>query len=59
VGQREPQADCGDTIRIGNHTLTASDPLPADLQEALATITSRADAPSDVGGNDTAGGGVH
>ena len=47
------------TIRVGHHALTAADPLPADLQEALATITSRADAPSDVGGSDTAGGGVH
>ena len=54
-----PARICTVTIRVGHHALTAADPLPADLQEALATITSRADAPSDVGGSDTAGGGVH
>ena len=28
------------TIRAGNHTLTAADPLPADIQDVLATITT-------------------
>jgi hypothetical protein len=31
------------TIRVGNQTLIAADPLPADLQEAVATITTHAD----------------
>ena len=30
------------TIRAGNHTLTAADPLPADLAEALAKIRGSA-----------------
>jgi len=34
------------TIRAGNHTLTAADPLPADIQEALATITALAGRPA-------------
>jgi transposase len=46
------------TIRAGNQTLTAVDPLPADLQEAPATITSLTGLPSDPGGSDTAAGGV-
>ena len=32
------------TIRAGNHSLTAADPLPADLQDALTTIIAAADA---------------
>ncbi len=28
-------------IKAGNHTLTAADPLPYDLQQALANIHSR------------------
>ncbi len=28
-------------IKAGNHTLTAADPLPDDLQQALANIHSR------------------
>ena len=31
------------TIRAGNHTLTAADPLPADIQDVLATITTAAE----------------
>lgn len=46
------------SIRGGNHTLTAADPLPAELQDALAMITSVADAPNDSGGG-TAAGGAH
>jgi hypothetical protein len=42
------------TIRAGNHTLTAADPLPADLQEALAAITSHTGVPGDSGDTDTA-----
>jgi hypothetical protein len=42
------------TIRAGNHTLTAADPLPADIQDVLATITTAAEAPSDSGDSDTA-----
>ena len=34
------------TIRAGNHTLTAADPLPADIQDVLATITTTAEAPA-------------
>jgi len=47
------------TIRAGNHTLTAVEPLPADLQEALATITTLADAPRDSGDGGTAAGDAH
>jgi hypothetical protein len=47
------------TIRVGNHSLTAADPLPAELQEALATIDSLADAPNDSGDNGTAAGATH
>jgi Transposase DDE domain len=42
------------TIRAGNHTLTAADPLPADIQDVLATITTAAEAPSDSGRSGTA-----
>ena len=42
------------TIRAGNHTLTAADPLPADIQYVLSTITTAAEAPSDPGGSGTA-----
>jgi Transposase DDE domain len=47
------------TIRVGNHSLTAVDPLPADLQEALARITSLADALNDSGDTGTAAGATH
>jgi len=47
------------TIRAGNHTLTAADPLPADIQKALATITTAAETPSDSGGSATAAEGTH
>ena len=47
------------TIRAGNHTLTAADPLPADIQEALTAITSPADAPSDSGDSDTVATSAH
>ena len=47
-------------IRAGNHTLTAADPLPADLQDVLATITTAAEAPpSDSGRSGTAAEGTH
>jgi transposase len=47
------------TIRAGNHTLTAADPLPADIQDVLATIITAAEAPSDSGGSATAAEGTH
>ena len=47
------------TIRAGNHTLTAADPLPADIQDVLATITTAAEAPSDSGDSGTAAEGTH
>jgi Transposase DDE domain len=47
------------TIRAGNHTLTAADPLPAELQDALTTITSPTDASSDSGDDDTAATSAH
>ena len=47
------------TIRAGNHTLTAADPLPADIQDVLATITTAAEAPSDSGCSGTAAEGTH
>jgi hypothetical protein len=47
------------TIRAGNHTLTAADPLPADIQDVLATITTAAEAPSDSGRSGTAAEGTH
>ena len=47
------------TIRAGNHTLTAADPLPADIQDVLATITAAAEAPSDSGCSGTAAEGTH
>ena len=47
------------TIRAGNHTLTAADPLPADIQDVLATITTNAEAPSDSGCSGTAAEGTH
>ena len=39
--------------------LTAADPLPDDLREALATITTAAEAPSDSGRSGTAAEGTH
>jgi hypothetical protein len=47
------------TIRVGNHSITAVDPLPAELQEALVTITSLADTPSDSDDGGTAATGAH
>jgi hypothetical protein len=47
------------TIRAGNHTLTAADPLPAEIQDALTAITSPADPPSGCGASDTAAEGAH
>ena len=47
------------TIRAGNHILTAADPLPAELQDALATITSPTNASSDPGDDDTAATSAH
>ena len=47
------------TIRAGNHTLTAAAPLPADIQDVLATITTAAEAPSDLGRSGTAAEGTH
>ena len=47
------------TIRAGNHTLTAADPLPAELQDALATITSPTEASSDSGDDDAAATSTH
>jgi transposase len=47
------------TIRAGNHTLTAADPLPADIQDVLATITSHSDITGDSGDAGTAAGGAH
>jgi hypothetical protein len=47
------------TIRAGNHTLTAADPLPADIQDVLATITTAAEAPSHSGCGGTAAEGTH
>jgi hypothetical protein len=47
------------TIRAGNQTLTASDPLPADIQDVLATIATAAEAPSDSGCSGTAAEGTH
>ena len=46
-------------IRAGNHTLTAADPLPDDLHDVLATITTAAEAPSDSGRSGTAAEGTH
>ena len=43
------------TIRAGNHTLTAADPLPADLQDVLAAIASPSDSAYSSGG----GAGAH
>ncbi|KCP29227.1 hypothetical protein X152_04082, partial [Mycobacterium tuberculosis BTB09-157] len=37
------------TIRSGNQTRTAADPLPAELHDVVATITRGAAAPSDCG----------
>ncbi|WP_423794974.1 hypothetical protein [Mycobacterium tuberculosis] len=37
------------TIRSGNQTRTAADPLPAELHDVVATITGGAAAPSDCG----------
>ena len=47
------------TIRAGNHTLTAADLLPADIQDVLATITTAAETPSDSGRSGTAAEGTH
>jgi len=47
------------TIRAGNHTLTAADPLPADIQDVLATITTAPEAPSDSGRSGTAAEDTH
>jgi Transposase DDE domain len=47
------------TIRAGNHTLTAADPLPADLQDILAAIASPNDAPSDSAESSGGGAGAH
>jgi hypothetical protein len=47
------------TIRAANHTLTAADPLPADIQDVLATIITAAETPSDSGGSATAAEGTH
>ena len=47
------------TIRAGNHTLTAADPLPAEIQDALAAITTAAEAPSASGGSAAAAEGAH
>ena len=47
------------TIRAGNHTLTAADPLPADIQDVLATITTATEAPSHSGRSGTATEGTH
>ena len=47
------------TIRAGNHTLTAADPLPADIQDVLATIATAAEAPSDSARSGTAAEGTH
>ena len=43
------------TIRAGNRTLTAADPLPADLQDVLAAIASPSDSADSSGG----GAGAH
>jgi hypothetical protein len=43
------------TIRAGNHTLIAADPLPADLQDVLAAIASPSDSADSSGG----GAGAH
>jgi hypothetical protein len=47
------------TIRAGNHALTAADPLPAEIQDVLATITAAAQTPSSSGDSDTAAEGAH
>ena len=47
------------TIRAGNHALTAADPLPAEIQDILATITAAAEKPSSSGDSDTAAEGAH
>ena len=47
------------TIRAGNQTLTAADPLPANIQEALATITALTETPSDSGDSGTEAEGAH
>jgi hypothetical protein len=47
------------TIRAGNHTHTAVEPLPADLQEALAAITSPNEAPSGSADSSEDGTGAH
>jgi hypothetical protein len=47
------------TIRAGNQTLTAADPLPAEIQDVLATITTAAEAPSASGCSGTATEGTH
>lgn len=47
------------TIRAGNHTPTAADPLPAEIQAALTAITSPADPPSGCGASDTVAEGAH
>lgn len=44
------------TIRARNHTLTAAEPLPADIQDVLTAITSPSDAPS--GSTDSSGDGA-
>jgi hypothetical protein len=47
------------TIRAENHTLTAVEPLPAGLQEALTTIASPNNAPSDSADRSGDGAGAH
>ena len=47
------------TIRARNHTLTAADPLPADLQDVLTAIASPNDAPSDSADSSGGGAGAH
>ena len=55
----KPPAATAPSIRAGYQTLTAADPLPDDIQDVLATITTAAEAPSDSGRSDTAAEGTH
>lgn len=47
------------TIRAGNHTLTAADPLHAETQEALTAITTAAETPSSTGSRGAAAEDAH
>lgn len=47
------------TIRAGNHTLTAADPLHSETQEALTAITTAAEMPSTTGSSGATAEGAH